>query len=222
MPQWKSIHTYYRLFHRFRKNRIKSFYATFSPKPDDSVLDIGGYIGTWDSPWQFEDSFPVTIINIDKRNPVDNERFTVMEGDATALPFGDGSFRIAFSNSVIEHVGSWEKQQVFAREARRVADQLWIQTPAKSFPMEPHFLGPFIHWFPKDLQRRLAYHFTLWGWISRPTPAAVDAMIASIRLLTLHEFETLFPDCHIMHERFLGLTKSYIAIRTKRPTTSCR
>jgi hypothetical protein len=192
---------------------MRGFYATFSPKANDPVLDIGGYLGSWDSPWQLEDSFPVTIINTDKRNPVDNERFTIMEGDATALPFADGCFRIAFSNSVIEHVGSWEQQTLFAREARRVADELWIQTPAKSFPIEPHFLGPFIHWFPKGLQRRLARHFTLWGWIYKPTPAAVDAKIASIRLLTLHEFQTLFPDCHIMHERFLGLTKSYIAIR---------
>ena len=37
-------------------------------------------------------------------------------------------------------------------------------------------------------------------------------------LLDGREMRALFPDCEIRRERFLGLTKSYVAIRTSGPT----
>jgi hypothetical protein len=54
----------------------------------------------------------------------------------------DQEYDIAFSNSVIEHVGDWERQAAFASEIRRVGKNLWIQTPAKECPIEPHYLAP--------------------------------------------------------------------------------
>ena len=33
--------------------------------------------------------------------------------------------------------------------------------------------------------------------------------------LTFREFKALFPDCEIRRERFLGLTKSYVAVRRR-------
>ncbi len=41
---------------------------------------------------------------------------STLVGDGCALEFDDGSYDIVFSNSVIEHVGSWENQQEFAAE----------------------------------------------------------------------------------------------------------
>jgi len=38
-------------------------------------------------------------------------------------------------------------------------------------------------------------------------------MILEIRLLTYSEMKQLFPDCTILKERFLGFTKSYVAVR---------
>jgi len=115
--------------------------------------------------------------------------------------------------STIEHVHSLDRQRAFASEVRRVGRGLWLQTPARSFPFEPHWLGLFIHWLPRRWQRRLARNFTLWGLVNRPDQQQVDALVDEYRLLDYREMRELFPDCEIRRERFLGLTKSYVAVR---------
>ncbi len=199
-----------------RRRRMKKFYALLSPSSDTRLLDIGGEPGTWTREIGQGLNFHVTQINMDLK-PVPESaagRITSVQGDATALPFADNSFDIAFSNSVIEHVGGWEQQEQFAREARRVAPKLWIQTPARSFPVEPHLVAPLFHFLPKSWQLRLV------GWTPRAilSPeiklSQLQAKVEEIRLLSLSEFRKLFPDCRILKERFLGLTKCYIAVRT--------
>ena len=49
--------------------------------------------------------------------------------------------------------------------------------------------------------------------MTRPDKAGIEEMLGDIRLLTYREMKTLFPDCRILKERVLGLTKSYIAVR---------
>jgi Methyltransferase domain len=198
-----------RVFIRFRRRRMRMFYALVDPEPAASVLDIGGTSQTWTTESESERGFPVTLVNIRKYDPVEDCRFTMSQGDATQLPFKDEAFDVAFSNSVIEHVGSWEKQQQFAQEARRVARRLWIQTPARSFPIEAHLLAPYIQYLPKRVQHSLA-RLTPRGLM---TPDVVHEIIDEVRLLTYKELQQLFPDCQILRERFLGMTKSYIAVR---------
>ena len=199
----------------FRRRRMARFYATFRPAFHTRLLDIGGDPHTWIFEAQSCDPVPVTLVNLQFPNLVafNNSRFIAVEGDATSLPFKDQSFDIAYSNSVIEHLTTWERQQAFASEARRVAKNLWIQTPARHFPIEPHLLTPFFQYLPKPVQLLLARHFTLWGLLSKPSATEVNNMISEIRLLTLREMKRLFPDCRILKERVLGLTKSYIAVR---------
>ena len=126
----------------------------------------------------------------------------------------DKSYDIGFSNSVIEHVGSWERQQQFASEIRRVARSLWVQTPAYECPIEPHYLTPFIHYFPRSFQKKILRWCTLWGWLEHPTREQIDSMVETTRLLCKSEMQQLFPDCEIITERMLWIIpKSYIAIR---------
>ena len=68
------------------------------------------------------------------------------------LPFADGEFDLAYCSSVIEHIAP-EDRAAFARELRRVASGWFVQTPAFSFPIEPHALLPFAHWLPPRLRR---------------------------------------------------------------------
>ena len=202
-----------KIFIVFRRRRMKRFYAVFQPSPATRVLDLGGSVHTWIRETSYDVEFPVTLVNIRPITEIVGERFLIVQGDATDLPFADESFDIAFSNSVIEHMTTWEQQCKFAAELRRVAKKLWVQTPARSFPLEAHLLTPFFQYLPRALQLRMARHFTLWGLLTKPTAAEVEEMISDIRLLTYREMKLLFPDCLIHKERVLGLAKSYIAIR---------
>jgi hypothetical protein len=217
-----NIHAVYaRVSPLFRRRRLARFLEVVQPTPSDRVIDLGGTADTWlvEGPHGAHVPTPgqITVLNPDiaLAGKAQSSGFTFRDGDACALPFSNGSFDIAFSNSAIEHVGTWERQQAFATEARRVARRLWIQTPAREFFIEPHLIAPFIHWLPPSWQRRLIRNWTVRGWFDRPSPEAVDAFLREVRLLTVAEMQQLFPDCTILRERFLGLTKSYIAVRTR-------
>jgi hypothetical protein len=208
-----SIHDLYgRLSPGFRRQRMRRFLAAVAPRTGERLLDVGGTAGFWAEAGLRS---KLTLLNRDT-GAVGPSAAGVefVAGDGCALPFANHAFEVVFSNSVIEHVGTWERQQAFATEVRRVARRLWVQTPAREFFIEPHLIAPFIHWLPRLWQRRLMRNFTLRGWIERPDAAAVEAFLDEVRLLTLDEMRTLFPDCTILRERFLGMTKSYIAVRT--------
>jgi hypothetical protein len=191
----------------FRRARMRAFEATFHASPQTTVLDVGGTPTNWNLLPERPD---VTLLNI---YALDDPTYKTVIGDGTDLEYEDGAFDIVFSNSVIEHLSNYENQKRFAREVRRVGRELWIQTPAKSFPIEPHHLAPFIHWLPRRVQRRLVRNFTVYGWLRRPSKAAVDTIVAEYRLLSYREMCELFPDCHVRRERLLGLTKSFVAVR---------
>ena len=208
------IQRIYRLFIRgFRRRRMRDFAQTFDPRASTRILDVGGTPYNW----QLLDSNPrVTLLNLRLPDEVDAmpPQMVAVVGDATRLEFESQSFDVGFSNSVIEHVGSRDNQAKFAAEIRRVARGLWVQTPARSFPIEPHLLALFVHYLPLGWQRRLVRRFTLWGLISRPSQERIDQVLRETRLLNLADMREFFPDCEIRCERFLGLTKSYIAVRS--------
>ena|GEM_PF-3897996 len=81
------------------------------------------------------------------------------------------------------------------------------------FPIEPHVLTPFIHWLPRRLQARLLRNFTVWGLMTRPDAAARARFLDTTRMLTRTELQTLFPGAEIWTERFLGLAKSFVAVK---------
>ncbi len=68
------------------------------------------------------------------------------------LPFADQEFDLVYCSSVIEHVPP-ARRAAFAAELRRVGRGWMVQTPARSFPLEPHALLPFAHWLPVALRR---------------------------------------------------------------------
>jgi hypothetical protein len=207
------IHRVYEpLLRGFRRRRMRAFARTFRPHGGTTILDVGGTPFNWEL---LGCESQLTLLNLElppgfaalPRN------YSFVVGDALHLEFEDGVFDVAFSNSVIEHLGSWERQQAFAREIRRVGRGLWVQTPARSFFAEPHLLALFVHWLPRAWQRRLIRNFTGWGLLTRPSPERVEHFLDETRLLGLAEMQTLFPDCEIRRERFLGPTKAWVAVR---------
>ncbi len=188
------------------------FLRTFAPGPGTGILDVGGTPFNWSLVAQ---PARVTLLNPAPPDPVAPlpPQLSWVRGSGTALAWPDAAFDVVFSNSVIEHLATLEEQRAFARELRRVGRGLWVQTPARGFPFEPHLLAPLVHYLPRRWQRRLIRWCTPWGWIARPSQAAVDDFLARTRLLSGRELAELFPDCEIRRERFLGLARSYVAVR---------
>ncbi len=191
---------------------MKVFAETFNPVPQTKILDVGGTSYNW----KFIDcKSQVTLLNLsipeDISSEPDNLKF--VEGNGTDLKYADFEFDICYSNSVIEHLGSLENQKSFAFEVCRVGRKVWVQTPARSFFFEPHLLTPFIHFLPKNIQRKLIRNFTIWGLITRPDKERVEKLLNEIRLLSFDEMKMLFPDCEIRKERFLFFTKAFLAVR---------
>ena len=141
-------------------------------------------------------------------------QFTYVQGDGRQLPYDEAEYDIVFSNSVIEHLSTYENQKQFAREIRRTGKSYWVQTPNRWFFVEPHLITPFIHYFPKSIQKHLLRWLTVWGLIARPTKAHVEGFLEEVRLLRESEMKQLFPDATIYIERFLGVKKSFIAVKT--------
>lgn len=175
------------------------------------IVDIGGTQYNWQF---FNHRCRIVIVNLAKPTDWDEQvkDISFEQGDGTKMKYASKAFDIVYSNSVIEHLGTWENQRAFANECSRVGKELWIQTPARCFPVEPHLITPFIHWLPIKMQAGLMRNFTIWGLITRPTRQFIDGFLKERRLLSCREMKMLFPDCRIMKERFLGMTKSYIAV----------
>jgi hypothetical protein len=72
-----------------------------------------------------------------------------VRADGRELPFADGEFDLGFSNAVVEHVaGGREGQRRFVVELCRVARRVFVTTPNRWFPVDPHTLLPVVHWLP--------------------------------------------------------------------------
>jgi hypothetical protein len=183
------------------------------------ILDIGGTRAYWTilpTDTLIQRKVHVTLVNVpDASTPVDDEHFASVAADGCDMRelFADGSFHIVHSNSVIEHVGSWQRMVAFAREVRRLAPAYFVQTPNFWFPIEPHFMAPLFHWLPEPTRVALVRRFDLGHRRRQPDVGRAMDEIESVRLLSRKMLSFLFPDGRLVIERVLGLPKSLIAIR---------
>lgn len=189
---------------------MAAFLAEFRPTPETTILDVGGTAFNWSLVDHIRPK--LTLLNLPGRMPPVPDWIEAVSGDGCALPYADRSFDIVYSNSVIEHLGCWERQQAFAQEIRRVGRSYTVQTPNRHFPIEPHYLTPLVQFLPPSVQTRMIRNGTVRGWITRPTPEQCRELVDEIRLLTESEMRTLFPEATIQQERTLGLTKSFTAV----------
>ena len=194
---------------RLRARRLKFFTALLARLPRPlTILDVGGTSEFWRKMELNNDDVKVLILNV-KPEPSDDARFESLVGDARDLAaFPNASIDVVYSNSVIEHVGTFEDQRKMASEVRRVAKRYFVQTPNALFPIEPHFLVPGFQFLPVSLRAFLLTRFRL-GWVPRePNSQRAREVVASVRLLTARQMRSLFPEAKVYRERFLGLSKS--------------
>lgn len=202
------------LANQMRTRRMEVFGRLIEPLTRPlRVVDVGGTIEYWEQRgWSNRNDLDVTVVNLDRQNSR-YSNITSITGDARNLScIADQSFDIAFSNSVIEHVGPFDQKSKMAREIHRIARAHWVQTPNYWFPIEPHFLFPGWQWLPEALRvamlRRRGF-----GWNGRcPDADKALAVVRDAQLLTYRDLRKLFPASMIIAERFVGLAKSWIVI----------
>jgi hypothetical protein len=142
-----------------RDRIFQDFMARMRPSSSDQILDVGVSDVVNDGAnvlertylhqsnitacglgagFQFKTTFPLV-------------RYFQIEPNVR-LPFDDGSFDIATSNAVLEHVGSFENQLLFVRELCRVAQRVFISVPNRFFPIEHHTALPVAHYQDSTFQ----------------------------------------------------------------------
>ncbi len=179
------------------------------------ILDVGGVEAYWlDKKQLITRPVEITVINLDSPQ-TSKTGFIFQRGNACHMPeFADNSFDVVHSNSVIEHVGQWPNMMSMAKEVRRIAPSYFVQTPYFWFPVEPHARTPFLHWLPESLRFRIVMARKCGPYWSKA--ATVDEAMRTIQDATLLDrrmFAELFPDASIIPEKFLGMTKSLMAVR---------
>jgi hypothetical protein len=191
---------------RRRAARMAAFEQELDLKPGTRVLDLGGEALIW---LDVKTPLDITLLNLPGNNAPLPERtihsLRSIEGDGCHVDaFASGSFDILFSNSTIEHVGPPERQEAFAREARRLGRSYWVQTPSIWFPIEAHTGMPLWWLWPE----RLRSYFVR-GW--KKNIPSFGNYIEETRVLSKRRMQELFPEARIDVERFCGFTKSYVA-----------
>ena len=177
---------------RSRRRKLRLFLDELRPGPETTVLDVGAdelAFGEGDGCATlnyFEEHYPwparITALGLQDgisfraRYP----EIRYVQGDACALPFGDGEFDVVHSNAVLEHVGDRERQRLMVSESLRVARRVFISTPNRAFPIEVHTRLPLVHWLPDRAAHRI--------YDRLGKPFAKD-----IELLTRRELAGLFP-----------------------------
>jgi SAM-dependent methyltransferase len=160
-----------------------------SPGSDDDILDVGVTNSLERSSNYLEANYPfrerITAVSIEPV-PLVEKAFpdvTFVRADGRSLPFRDRQFAVGFSNAVIEHVGSRGEQAAFVAEMLRTCRRVFITTPNRAFPIDPHTLYPFAHWLPSRPRGRVYEVLGKPMWKSE----------AMLNPLASREFLRLFP-----------------------------
>ena len=213
------------LRYKFRKKRFERIEAmirdTLETQASVSILDIGGRRDYWDylEP-DLQSKTHITLVNFEQEltefsEKSDELNLTSVVGDGCNMPqFEAGSFDIAHSNSVIEHVGSLANMVKYADEIRRVGKKYYVQAPYLWFFLDPHFGVPFIHWLPGPSRALLMHKYKV-GFSNTPIEDYREALTEAdnIRLVDKALMKRLFPDSSLFKERFCLMTKSLIMVK---------
>jgi hypothetical protein len=199
---------------RARGKRWDTLCAAFPDLASMRVIDLGGRADMWlRAPVR---PAHVHLVNLEKQPGELPDWITAEVRDIIR----DGPeatrdrYDLAFSNSVIEHLGGFAHREAFAGAVRELAPLHWVQTPYRYFPVEPHFLFPGFQFLPLTVRAAVLRRWPLVH--SRPdTRERALAIALSVELLSRTELQVLFPESKIIKERIAGLPKSLIAVSSQ-------
>ena len=185
----------------------------FLKKKKVFIVDIGGTESFWDTVginFLKKMNVKITLVNLKKTQIKNKNIFKSIIGDGCKLRFKDKKFDISFSNSVIEHVGDCKMMKKFASEMKRTAKVFYCQTPNFWFPIEPHFLFPFFHFFPDLLKMMIVKNFSIGHYKKAKNDLEALKIIGDAKLITKKKLITFFDKGKVYEEKFCMMTKSLI------------
>jgi SAM-dependent methyltransferase len=145
-----------------RQDIFQQFMRVMQPTASMRILDFGVSETVREEANFFEQAYPwperLTCLGIGDGTEIRASYPAVnyvSSAPGARLPFEDGSFDIAVSNAVLEHVGSDENRKFVIRELARVAKRLFLSVPNRWFPVEHHTGFPFLHYAPNIFRRTL-------------------------------------------------------------------
>jgi SAM-dependent methyltransferase len=214
---------------RARQRRAELFRAAFGLDDDTRILDLGSEWGAniravlEGTPVRPENTFIADINpHVLERGRQNYGFVPVLMSPSGKLPFPDGYFDIVYCSSVIEHVTipkeqvwslrsgrqfrrlSLAHQREFAREIQRVGRQFFVQTPYRWFVLESHSWLPFVAFLPRRmLLPLLKCAARFWPKSTNPDWCLLDR----------RELGSMFAGAEIRNEKWLGLTKSIMAVK---------
>jgi len=215
LPRW----AFRRVLRNEQTKLYQHFARSFPPRPEWRVLEVGTN-GSLTDPQDYflHYNYPypeqITATGLETpdvfRSVFPSYTYVQVTRDAP-LPFGDESFDLAFSNAVVEHVGSRERQRRFLEEILRVAKRAFITTPDRRHPIEFHTTTPLLHYLPPHIYRRI-YAAAGFEFFSKEE---------NLNLLDERELlDLLTPDARrraaLTFHRFLGMRSNLLlSIRAK-------
>lgn len=211
---------------RARASRMRYFSALLERDGGRNLclLDVGGTMAFWEihAPLLPKGAVrEIDIVNIAplasaRRQLGDIELFVYSADASDAAALRKPTYDVVHSNSVIEHVGNLKNQKQFADMIRERGTKYFVQTPARTFPIEPHFGFPYFASLPLDFRTRLHQIFSL-GFMGRqPDWLAARINCEQTRLIKKKELQHLFPDGAVIPERMFMVTKSYMVTNMER------
>jgi SAM-dependent methyltransferase len=195
-----------------RAKKHTQFMQIFKPRQSDTVLDVGYINEVQPSKYRnyLEKNYPwtssITALGIEEYG--ENQVYPglkVIRYDGKIFPFENKSFDIGFSNAVIEHVGTKERQLLFIQELCRTCKKVYLTTPNRYFPIETHIRWPFIHWLPTPSFFKLLGKTRHKGWIE-------NLFLLGEKDLRAILDEAYIKNYRIIRNRFLGLCMTFSVI----------
>lgn len=144
----------------FRRKRFARLLRLEPELLSGRILDLGGSVHFWEKVGIDPAKHDITLLNVAADGQSTNTKgedvaARIILYDGVTIPWPEGYFDWVLCNSVIEYVQPQQRQR-FCSEIHRVGRRLVVQTPAFAFPIEPHFVMPFLHWLPRSVGRRMA------------------------------------------------------------------
>lgn len=135
-----------------RHQKAAKIIATLSNYRDlvtADVLDIGTGAGVIASDIAGNTKSVTSVDLHDERQVTKGYRFEQVTDER--LPFPDASFDIVVNNHVIEHIPNQQGQLDEIARVLRPGGLMYLATPNKFGPMDPHYKLPLISWLPRPV-----------------------------------------------------------------------